>query len=218
MKRENLERIRQKKIITIVRGVYGDQVCGLAEALVRGGIGLMEVTFDQSHPELHERTAEAIRAVAGRLGGDMLVGAGTVTTPELVDLAREAGATYIVSPDFRPDVVRHTLALDMVSLPGAMTPTEIKQAYDCGADFVKVFPAAQLGPGYIKAVRGPLNQIPLMAVGGVNEKNAADFMRAGCCGVGVGGNLVNKEWIAGGEWDRITALAREFVEAVSERS
>ena len=82
---------------------------------------------------------------------------------------------------------------------------------------MKVFPAAQLGPAYIKAVRGPLNHIPLLAVGGVNEKNIADFIKAGCCGAGVGGNLVNKQWIAAGEWDRITALAKEFVEAVCER-
>ena len=89
-------------------------------------------------------------------------------------------------------------------------------AYEAGADAVKVFPVSSLGPGYIKAVRAPLSHIPLMAVGGVNEKNAADYMKAGCVGLGVGGNLVNKEWIKNGEWDKITALAKEFMKAVAE--
>ena len=96
------------------------------------------------------------------------------------------------------------------------SPTEILAAWEAGADAVKVFPASSVGPGYIKAIRGPLSHIPLMAVGGVNEKNAADFMKAGCVGLGVGGNLVNKEWIKNGEWDKITALAREFMTAVKE--
>ena len=85
-----------------------------------------------------------------------------------------------------------------------------------GADFVKIFPAAQLGPGYIKAIRSPLNNIDFLAVGGVNEKNAADFMKAGCVGLGVGGNLVNKEWINHDEWDKITSLSQEFIKAVNE--
>ena len=100
----------------------------------------------------------------------------------------------------------------MASIPGAMTPTEIETAYLAGADFVKVFPAGVLGPAYVKAVRGPLGYIPLMAVGGVSEKNIAAFLEAGCVGAGVGGNLVNKEWIAAGQWDRITALARQLCE------
>ena len=177
----------------------------------------MEVTFDQSDTAAHAQTAAAIHAIKAHMGERMLVGAGTVTTPSLVEMAKEAGAEYIVSPDIRPAVIERTRELGMVSLPGALTPTEINNAYDAGADFVKVFPAAQLGPAYIKAVRGPLNHIPLLAVGGVNEKNIADFIKAGCCGAGVGGNLVNKQWIAAGEWDRITALAKEFVEAVCER-
>ena len=190
MREQVIERIRAKKIITIVRGVYGEQVAHLAEALAAGGIELMEVTFDQSDTAAHAQTAAAIHAIKAHMGERMLVGAGTVTTPSLVEMAKEAGAEYIVSPDLRPAVIERTRELGMVSLPGALTPTEINNAYDAGADFVKVFPAAQLGPAYIKA---------------------------GCCGAGVGGNLVNKQWIAAGEWDRITALAKEFVEAVCER-
>jgi 2-dehydro-3-deoxyphosphogluconate aldolase/(4S)-4-hydroxy-2-oxoglutarate aldolase len=107
-------------------------------------------------------------------------------------------------------------ALGMGLFPGALTPTEILEAYNAGADAVKVFPASVFGTAYIKAVRAPLSHIPLMAVGGVNEKNAADFMRAGCVGLGVGGNLVNREWIENGEWGKITALAKDFMKAVNE--
>ena len=128
----------------------------------------------------------------------------------------QAGGHYLVTPTTQPEIIRMGKALGMGLFPGAFSPTEILAAWEAGADAVKVFPASSVGPGYIKAIRGPLSQIPLMAVGGVNEKNAADFMKAGCVGLGIGGNLVNKEWIKNGEWDRITALAKEFVNAVNE--
>lgn len=104
----------------------------------------------------------------------------------------------------------------MAALPGAFTPSEIVAAYHAGADFVKVFPAGSLGPSYIKAVKAPLAHIPLLAVGNVNERTAADYLRAGASGVGVGGNLVNKDWLINGETERITALAAAYVRAVGE--
>ncbi len=209
-----LEKIQKQKVIVIVRGIYGEKVLALAEALRAGGIGLMEITFDQKDASTHDWTVQTIRMLNDRMGDEMAIGAGTVTNVELVEKACDAGAKYIISPDFKAEVVKRTRELNLISIPGALTPTEIVSAYDCGADFVKVFPAAQLGPAYIKAIRGPLNHIPLMAVGGVNEKNAADFIKAGCAGVGVGGNLVNKEIISSGRWDKITELAGMFVEAV----
>lgn len=202
------------KIVVIVRGVYGEAMLGLANALYAGGIRMMEVTFDQKNKDRWTDTCAAISLIGKEMGDKMIVGAGTVTTVELADMAAAAGARFIVSPDCQPDVIRRTVELGMVSMPGAFTATEISNAYHAGADYVKVFPAAQLGPAYIKAICGPLNHIPLLAVGGVNEKNAADFIKAGCTGIGVGGNLVNKEWIANGEWEKITALAVEFVAAV----
>ena len=146
----------------------------------------------------------------------LLVGAGTVIRPEQVAMTYQAGGHYLVTPTTQPEIIRMGKALGMGLFPGAFSPSEILAAWEAGADAVKVFPASSVGPGYIKAIRGPLSQIPLMAVGGVNEKNAADFMKAGCVGLGIGGNLVNKEWIKNGEWDRITALAKEFVNAVKE--
>ena len=210
MREEIIRSVAENRIITIVRGVYGEQIVDLAQALYAGGIRMMEITFDQKNTQDWNRTAQAITCVAEKMKGRMLVGAGTVTSVQLVELAHEAGAQYIISPDCQLPVIQRTLELGMVSMPGALTPTEIANAHHAGADFIKVFPAAQLTPAYIKAVRAPLNQIRLMAVGGVNEKNAGEFIRAGCVGVGVGGNLVNKEWIAKGEWQKITDLARVF--------
>ena len=211
MREAIIQKVLDKKIIAIVRGVYGEDALNLAKALYAGGIELLEVTFDQSKPESLNRTSDTVRLLCQELGDQMYFGAGTVTTIEMLNLAKEAGASFIVSPDFNPEVIKATVEAGMVSMPGAMTPTEILTAYRAGADFVKVFPTAGLGSSYIKAVRGPLNHIRLLAVGGVNEKNIAEFLAAGCVGAGVGGNLVNKTWIANGEWDKITALAKEFI-------
>ena len=211
MREAIIQKVLDKKIVAIVRGVYGQDALDLASALYAGGIELLEVTFDQSKPESLNRTSDTVKLLCRELGDKMYFGAGTVTTIKMLNLAKEAGAGFIVSPDCNPEVIKATVEAGMVSMPGAMTPTEILTAYRAGADFVKVFPTAGLGSAYIKAVRGPLNHIRLLAVGGVNEKNIADFLAAGCVGAGVGGNLVNKNWIANGEWDKITALAREFV-------
>lgn len=212
MKQQIIQRVLDKKIVVIVRGVYGEDCLKLAEALCEGGIELMEVTFDQSSVENQQKTVDTIRLINEKLAGKMVMGAGTVTTLEMLDAAYKAGAKFIVSPDMNPEVIAKTAELGLVSMPGAMTPTEILAAYRAGADFVKIFPVSNLGASYVKAVRGPLNQIRLLAVGGVNEKNVADFMKAGAVGAGVGGNLVNKDWIAAGEFDKITALAKEFIQ------
>lgn len=188
----------------------------LGHAFEEGGIGLMEVTYNQLAPETWKDTANAIEAIEKEFGDRLLVGAGTVITPEQVSMTYNAGGHYLVTPTTQPEIIRMGKALGLGLYPGAMTPSEILAAYEAGADAVKVFPVTSLGVSYIKAVRGPLSHIPLMAVGGVNEKNAADFMKAGCVGLGVGGNLVNKEWIQNGEWDKITALAKEFMKAVNE--
>ena len=206
MRETVIQHVLDSRIIAIVRGSVKDY-CRLAEALLAGGIQVMEVTFDQAHPESSKHTAEAIRSLREAMDGRMSIGAGTVTSTELVALAREAGAEFIVTPNTDQAVIQKALELDMAALPGALSPTEILQAYQYGADFVKVFPAASLGSGYIKAIRGPYNHIPLLAVGGISERNIGEFVSAGCIGAGVGGNLVNKAWIEAGEFHKITALA-----------
>ncbi len=211
-----LEYVKERKIVAIVRGLSPEYLIRLGHAFEEGGIGLMEVTYNQSAPETWKDTAKGIEAVEKEFGDRLLVGAGTVITFEQVSMTYNAGGHYLVTPTTQPEIIRAGKALGLGLYPGAFTPSEILAAYDAGADAVKVFPASCLGPGYIKAIRAPLSHIPLMAVGGVNEKNAADFIKAGCVGLGVGGNLVNKEWIRNGEWEKITALAKEFKKAVAE--
>ena len=211
MREQLIQKVLDKKIVAIVRGVYGEDCVKLAQALYEGGIELLEVTFDQAKPDELTRTSDSIKLLVERLGDKMVFGAGTVTTVEMLELAKNAGAQFIVSPDTNEEVIRATVAADMVSMPGALTPTEIVTAYRAGADFVKLFPAGTQGTAYFKAVTAPLNHIRMLAVGGVNEKNIADFLAAGAVGAGVGGNLVNKTWIKNGEFDKITAVAKEFV-------
>lgn len=215
MRERVIGEILQKKVIAIVRGADEKQAVAAAEALYQGGITLVEVTFNPKSPETFCCTADAIRAIREKMGNRMLVGAGTVTEPELVRMAAEAGASYIISPDTDEAVIRETKKLGLVSIPGAYTPTEAKRAYCYGADFVKLFPCVGDAPAYIKAVCAPLNHIPFLAVGGVNAENAADFLKAGAVGIGVGSCLVNKKWLDAGEYDKITAEAKRFMKNIS---
>jgi 2-dehydro-3-deoxyphosphogluconate aldolase/(4S)-4-hydroxy-2-oxoglutarate aldolase len=210
-----IKAILEKRIIAIVRGLESAQIIRLAQSLNDGGINVMEVTFNQKKPETWMDTRKAISSVAEKFKGIIHIGAGTVINEEQVRIAYDAGAEFIVSPNTDERVIRTAKDLGMVSLPGALTPTEIAFAHRCGADAVKVFPASVLGAGYIKAVRAPLSHIGLIAVGGVDEKNAPDFIRAGAVGIGVGGNLVNKSWINAGEYEKIASAAKEYVRAVN---
>ena len=209
-----LEYVQQRKVVAIVRGLAPEHIVRLGHAFEEGGIGLMEVTYNQRAPETWRDTAKAIEAVEKAFGDRLLVGAGTVITLEQVRMTYEAGGHYLVTPATQPEIIRAGKALGLGLYPGAFTATEILTAWESGADAVKVFPAGSLGPGYIRALKAPLSHIPLMAVGGVNDRNAGDFIKAGCVGVGVGGNLVNREWIENGEWGRITDLAKAYMEAV----
>lgn len=214
MREQIMAMVDQEKIIAILRGANPEQCLLVADALYAGGIRLMEITFNQKNPASFEETAEAIRAISEKYAGRMLVGAGTVTTPELVELAAEAGAKYIISPDMNPAVIRRTRELGLVSMPGAMTPSEVMQAHWNGADYVKLFPAGNLGVGYVKAIRAPISHVKMLAVGGVNENNVTDFLKAGMVGAGIGGNLANKTWVEAGEYHKITETAQKLVAAV----
>lgn len=213
-RQEVLGAIEREKLIAIVRGVGPEAIRPAAEALYAGGIRLMEMTYAQRNPKSWPVTARMIASLREAFEGRMHIGAGTVTTPELARLSAQAGAEYIISPHTDPEVIRRTRELGLVSIPGAMTATEIVTADRAGADFVKVFPAGTLGEAYIKALRGPLAHIKLLAVGGVDERNAARFLAAGAVGVGVGGNLVDRAWIAAGEYEKITHTARLLTAAV----
>ena len=215
MREQVIQSVLEHKVISIVRGMAPEKILPVAQALYDGGIRLIEVTFNQKEPENFYKTADAIRAITEAMGDKMLVGAGTVTSVELVEMAAAAGAKYIISPDCDLDVIRRTRELGLVSMPGAYTATEAKQAHNAGADFVKLFPCIGDAPAYVKALCAPFNHIPFLAVGGVDADNAADFIKAGAVGVGVGSSLVNKAWVAAGEFEKITAEAKRMIENIN---
>lgn len=211
MREAIIQKVLDKKIVAIVRGVYGEDCLNLAKALYAGGIEMMEVTFDQSKPESLDRTSNTVKLLVENLGDKMIFGAGTVTSLEMLELAKNAGAQFIVSPDTCEEVIRATVAADMVSIPGALTPSEMANAHRYGADFIKVFPANLVGPAYFKTVAAPLSQIRMLAVGGVDASNIKDYVAAGAVGTGVAGCLFKKEWVKAGEWDKITEASKKFV-------
>lgn len=215
MKEDVIQSVRARKVVAIIRGFAPDVCLKLAEAYAKGGIGLVEVTFNQKAPETWMDTATAIAAIRDRFAGDVRVGAGTVLTAEQLTLCEQAGGEYMITPNVNVDLIRDCVRRGLVAMPGALTPSEAVAAHDAGASFVKIFPAGSLGPGYVKALVAPLGHIPFLAVGGISPDNVADFMAAGCVGAGVGGNLTNKAWIAAGEWDRITDVARRLVAGVA---
>ena len=202
---EITQRVLEEKVIAIVRGIETEKCLKVAEALYAGGIRLMEVPFNPKDPASDQTTADCIAALAKEYEGRMLVGAGTVLNTKQVELTAQAGGSYIIAPNVDVNVIRRTVELGMVS-------TEIVVAHDAGAEFVKLFPAANLGTDYVKAIRAPLSHIKLLAVGGVSEKNFADFLKVGMVGAGVGGNLANKTWIENGEYGKITEVARQLVD------
>ena len=186
----------------------------LAEAMYEGGVRLLEVTYSANGAVSDEDTAENIRMLCEHFGDRMYIGAGTVITPRQVKLTKEAGGQFIISPDTYKKVIKKTRKLDMVSMPGALTATEIQAAHRAGADFVKMFPITNMGTDYVKAVKAPLSHIRLLAVGVVDQNNMKDYLKAGVCGFGVGSNIINKKMLAEEDYAGITALAKEYVEVV----
>jgi len=206
----NLSRVLNSGIVAIIRSDDGSRLADVAEALVAGGVEVMEVTF--TVPKAHR----ILEQVADRLGDKILLGAGTVLDTETARIAMLAGAEFIVSPAVNLDVIRCCRRYDKLIFPGALTPTEVLSAWEAGADVVKIFPSEVTGPGYLKALAGPLPQIRLMPTGGVNLETAAAFLRAGACALGVGGSLVEAKAVAAGDMARISSLAKQYVKIVEE--
>ncbi len=205
---KGLEKLTASGVVAVVRGAKAESILNIARALKAGGVTAIEITVDAPG------AMEMIKQLTSGLGDEVWVGAGTVLDGETARLAILAGAEFIVSPSLHPDVITICKRYGKIIIPGAMTPTEIVKAYELGGDVIKVFPAGVLGPQYIKDVRGPLGHIPLIPTGGVDLHNAADFIRAGCIAIGVGGSLISRKDVVEGNWESITEKARQFVETV----
>jgi 2-dehydro-3-deoxyphosphogluconate aldolase / (4S)-4-hydroxy-2-oxoglutarate aldolase len=179
-----IETIKHERIIAILRGDYRKAVPALTEALIMGGIKIIEMTLNSPG------AIDGIRCMSEQFGDQLLVGAGTVLEPDQAKQAVDAGAKFIVSPETNPAVIETALDLGVVPVPGAFTPTEIMQAYRAGARLIKLFPAIHGGPNYLKLIRGPLDHIEFVVTGGIDASNARLFLSAGAAAVGVGGVLV----------------------------
>lgn len=214
MREQILQMIEQEKLIVIVRGVPSDKLIPIAEAMYAGGVRLLEITFDATGKVSSEDTAMNIAALVSHFGNRMAIGAGTVLTPQQVELTHQAGGQFIISPDANPDVIHRTRELEMISMPGALTPNEIQKAHLDGADFVKIFPMTSMGPEYIKAIKAPLSHIKMMAVGGINLSNIPDYLKVGICGFGIGSNITDKKLIDTENYAGLQQLAENYVKVI----
>jgi 2-dehydro-3-deoxyphosphogluconate aldolase/(4S)-4-hydroxy-2-oxoglutarate aldolase len=207
-KQANLERVRQTGIVAVIRSSSGERLVDVAEALLAGGVDVMEVTFTVP------QAPQVLTRLADRLGSKILLGAGTVLDPETARTALLAGAEFIVSPTLNLDVIKLCRRYDKLVMPGAFTPTEVLAAWESGADIVKIFPSDVAGPAYLKALGGPLPQIRMMPTGGVNLETAAAFLHSGAFALGVGSSLVDPKTVVDGDLSKIETLARQFIEIV----
>lgn len=193
-------------VIAIVRGVSAEFLPPLLEAFVQGGIRLAEITLNS--PDALNQIAGARRRFEGRLH----IGAGTVLNPSQATAALDAGAEFMVTPNIDREVIELCQKRKVLVTPGALTPTEIEYALRCGSRYVKVFPASAFGPRYLKEILAPLNSAKLIAVGGINAENAAQYIQNGAVGVGVGGSLCNSQRILDGDFEGIALDAKKLVE------
>ena len=207
---EIIKDVEKNKLIVILRGFNQEQLINTVEAMEKGGVKLVEVTFDQSGVISDKTTAANIQALKAHFKGRVRIGAGTVITETQVEYAYRAGAEFIISPDCYENVIKKTKELGMVSIPGAFTPTEAANAHRYGADFVKLFPNSEVNLSYLKALIAPLSHIKFLAVGGVNANNLKDYIAAGAKGVGVATAIADKKAIIAGDYEKITQLAKEF--------
>lgn len=204
-----LSRIREVGIVPVVRASSADEALQAIEAIKAGGIPILEITMTVP------RAVNVIERVTASYGDEVIVGAGTVLDAETARSCILAGAQFVVSPALNLETISCCRRYSVAVMPGALTPTEVVQAWTAGADFVKVFPAGAMGgANYIKSLKAPLPQIELVPTGGVSLKTAADFIRAGASALGVGADLVDTKALGEGRADLITERARQFVEIV----
>lgn len=211
---EVLDFLLRERFIVIARGVPENQIADVAEAVWRGGVRFFELTYDQTRSDALELMNRNMAHVCDRLGDKMILGTGTTITVEQVAAAHQAGAQFIVAPNTDVKVVQETKRRGLISCPGALTPTEIANAYAFGGDLIKLFPAYPLGTAYIKAIRGPLSSVPLMATGGVNVDNIPALLASGVSVVGTAPTVISPADLVAENYEAITQKARQHVEAI----
>ncbi|MDW0116188.1 bifunctional 4-hydroxy-2-oxoglutarate aldolase/2-dehydro-3-deoxy-phosphogluconate aldolase [Sporosarcina thermotolerans] len=210
VKQELLSKTLESGAVAVVRRIEEEKVIKAIEALVEGGITGIEVTLDS--PNALQTIKEAKRL----FGDKAVIGAGTVLDGNAANLAIQHGADFIFAPTLSQETIAVANRYGKIAIPGVFTPTEILQAYEWGADVVKVFPASVLGSQFIKDVRGPLGHIPMMPTGGINLDNVSEYIKAGAVAAGIGGSLLDKNFIANNEWDKLADLARQYVAKIAE--
>lgn len=208
---EVCQQIEAIGVVPVIRATSARLALSAVDALVAGGLAVLEITL--TVPD----AIAVMREVAARFGQSALIGAGTVLSAADAERAVQAGARFIVSPGFDPEVVRAAHALDVPVMPGVLTPTEIMAATRAAADWVKIFPCSALGgPRYLRSLRGPFPGLPMMPTGGVNVDNAAEYIAAGAVAVGIGSELVDPKELEAGQYASLSARARALVTSVRE--
>lgn len=203
-----LEKIKELGLLAVIRGPSPDLTIKMVAALVDGGVSGIEITYSTPNAE------DVVSTLSRTFGSRILLGMGTLTRPEQAQSARDAGASFLVSPVSDPDLVRSMVDSGLLTMVGAFTPTEVFQAYNMGADVIKIFPGSLGGPAYVRALKGPLPHIPIMPTGGVNASNLADWFSTGVVAVGAGSKLCPPHLAMEGKFDQITERAAEFVKLV----
>jgi len=205
-----LSKILEYKIIAIIRGSKAADVLSIAKALNKGGIKVLEVTMNSP------KALSVIEELTCEFGDEVIIGAGTVLDPQTARSALLAGAKFILSPTVDAETIKMTKRYGAVSIPGAFTPTEILKAFESGGDIIKVFPISCVGPSYIKDIKGPLEQIPLLATGGINLDNIGTYIKCGSAGLGLGSSLVNSKFTVNEEYlNELTEKAIKFVNKIN---
>ena len=210
-KKEVADRIVEIGIVPVVRASSAKLAAQAAEAVCAGGIPIVEITMTVPG------AIDVIRQLTETVGEQVLIGAGTVLDAETAQRCIDAGAQFLVSPGFDADTVKLANRLGKLVMAGALTPTEVIAAWKAGSDFVKIFPCGSVGGAkYIKALKGPLPQVPMIPTGGINLNTAADFIQAGSAALGIGGELVSASALASGKTTEITDSARSYVKIIQE--
>ncbi|NBJ71616.1 MULTISPECIES: bifunctional 4-hydroxy-2-oxoglutarate aldolase/2-dehydro-3-deoxy-phosphogluconate aldolase [Clostridia] len=195
-------------IIAVVRKINPTKTLYVIDSLVKGGITGVEITVDS------ENAFALMKEVKEKYGSDVIVGAGTVLNETAASKAIEAGAEFIFAPTLNKETIVTAKKHGKIAIPGVMTPTEIIRACEWGADAVKIFPASVLGSTFIKEVKAPLRDIPIIPTGGIDLENVVDYIRAGASAIGVGSSLLNKQYVEDNKWQALTDVAKQFVEIV----